>query len=588
MGDLKLSENALRVLESRYLAKDERGEIMETPEELFRRVARHIASAERAFGADEARVREVEERFHELMTSLDFLPTPPPWGNAGRRLAQLSACYVLPVPDSLEGIFDAIRAQAMVPQSGGGTGFAFSRLRPEGSIVGSTAGVASGPVSFMKIFDAATEQIKQGGARRGANMAILRVDHPDIEKFITAKADMVSLTNFNISVGVTEAFLEAVREDREYDLIDPRTGEPVRRERARRIFDLMVENTWKNGDPGMVFLDRMNNSRSNPVPSYGPIESTNPSMPAGTLVGTSDGIVPIESLEGKTFFVKALDGQWAPAECFLSGEDEAIYEIDFGCGRVTYATKEHRWPVLDISGGRRPWASGDAVLVKRATAELWVGDYIPLHRNEHAGVAGDPTLTKEDGFFCGFLFGDDWITRRRDSESYTLGIFVGQKKQELASRILDYVNTRKQMASTLRPTKGSSQIQITDQRFIGWVVDRFGFPLDKAHLPTKLWTSNDDFIAGFVDGLFAADAYVDERGKASRMVLVTSRAEVAREVQQLLSFYGVSASVRGTSTAMARFPNRKDYSRSYERYDVRIGKAACRKAGALPLSYSRI
>jgi ribonucleoside-diphosphate reductase alpha chain len=269
-----LAENARIVLERRYLAKDSQGEIVETPEGLFRRVAHNLAQAELNYGADTARMAEVEDQFYRVMTALDFLPNSPTLFNAGRPLQQLSACFVLPVPDSIEGIFDTIKYTAMIHQSGGGTGFAFSRLRPEGSMVGSTAGVASGPVSFMKVFDGATEAIKQGGTRRGANMGILVVDHPDIEKFIEIKADMTTLTNFNISVAVTEKFMQAVERDEDYDLWDPHEQKVCGHKRARDIWEKLVYNAWKNGDPGLVFIDRINDA--NPVPQWGPIESTNP------------------------------------------------------------------------------------------------------------------------------------------------------------------------------------------------------------------------------------------------------------------------------------------------------------------------
>ncbi len=268
-----LSENALKVLEKRYLARDAEGNLLEDAEGLFRRVAEAIAGADREFDAA-GDISETAQRFMDRMTSLQFLPNSPTLMNAGRPLGQLSACFVLPVPDSLEGIFETIKNAALIHQSGGGTGFSFSRLRPEGSAVRSSGGVASGPVSFIKVYNAATEAIKQGGTRRGANMGILRVDHPDIRQFITSKSDLTQITNFNISVGLTEAFMEAVENDDEYMLTDPHTQDPVRIERARDIFDLIVDMAWRSGEPGIVFLDRLN--RDNIAPEIGEIEATNP------------------------------------------------------------------------------------------------------------------------------------------------------------------------------------------------------------------------------------------------------------------------------------------------------------------------
>jgi ribonucleoside-diphosphate reductase alpha chain len=274
VDELKLPLNSILVLERRYLRKDENGKVAESIGQMFRRIAKGIAQADKHYGKSEAEVKALENEFFRIMTSLEFIPNSPTLMNTGTHLRQLSACFVLPVEDSIESIFDTLKATALIHKTGGGTGFAFSRLRPKGDVVKTTGGIASGPISFASIYDAATEVVKQGGRRRGANMGILRVDHPDIMDFVVAKEKEGVLRNFNISVGATDEFMRAVEKDADFELINPRNSRVSKKLKARAIWNLLVMMAWKNGEPGVIFLDAIN--KLNPTPNVGQIEATNP------------------------------------------------------------------------------------------------------------------------------------------------------------------------------------------------------------------------------------------------------------------------------------------------------------------------
>jgi ribonucleoside-diphosphate reductase alpha chain len=562
-----LSDNARVVLERRYLAKDAAGNLTETPEQLFRRVANNIAQAETKFAppaATENVAARYEAQFYDLMTSLRFLPNSPTLGNAGRAMQQLSACFVLPVDDSMEGIFGSLHDTALIHQSGGGTGFAFSRLRPAGDIVASTGGVASGPVSFMRVYDAATESIKQGGTRRGANMAILSVDHPDIEAFINIKSDMTTLQNFNISVAVTEGFMQAVERDDDYDLLNPRTRQPAGRRSARAIFRQIIANAWKNGDPGLVFLDRINHD--NPTPQLGRIEATNPCVTGDTRIATARGLVRIDELyashedlavvaDRRGRFANAQGVDVLPAApAFMTAPDADVFRVMTTHGYEVTATAWHTFVTDRGRVALRDLVVGDTLLIQSgegAFGELGSRDLgIVL-----GSLAGDGNFHKQRGVVLSF-WGDD--------KDYAADVC------DAANRLIDratpgnVATARRTIAPLAVPTRDRVDLRSVA---LGSVVQGHGVTAEsKLRVPEVIWQGTRDAVAGYLQALFAADGTVNlaVAKKSCSVRLAQSDRRFLVEIQLLLANFGIESKVLLRRNAGSRMmPDGRGGSRLY-------------------------
>jgi ribonucleoside-diphosphate reductase alpha chain len=545
-----LSDNARLVLARRYLKKDEEGHPVEEPETMFWRVARVIAEEDRRFGASEAAVEELARQFYHLMSTGKFEPNSPTLMNAGRPLGQLSACFVLPVDDALSngesGIYDTLKSMALVHQSGGGTGFSFSRLRSTGDTVRSTMGVASGPVSFMKLYDASTEVVKQGGTRRGANMGILRVDHPDIREFIRCKDDTSQITNFNISVAITDAFMQAVREGSAYELKSPRTGEVVGSENAREIFDMIVHGAWKTGEPGVFFIDRAN--EYNPVPELGSYEATNPCVTADTWVHTDQGPRQVRELTGRPFVARLRGSDHASGpQGFFSTGVKPLVRIRTFEGYTLRLTADHRvLRAADVTRYRvaEEWCPA---------GELEAGDRLVLN-NHRAAPAWPGERTREEGYLLGLLVGDGtlkedgavlsaWAERRvanGDTEGGTpdAGVLEGA---EAALRTLPHRSDFAGWHSVAG--RGEVRMRSAGLRDLAFTMGMTPGRGGKAVGPA-LETTSSDFHAGFLRGYFDADGSV--QGSQARGVSIRlAQSEVAslETVQRMLLRLGIASTL---------------------------------------------
>ncbi len=525
------SESALRVIRERYLARQGE-EVLETPEGMCWRVAVELAAAEEKWGKSAEEIYHVASQFYHLMVEGFFLPNSPTLMNAGKQNGlQYSACYVLPVGDSMEEIFEAVKAAAIIHKSGGGTGFAFSRLRPKDATVRSTGGKASGPISFLRVFNGATEAVKQGGTRRGANMGILRVDHPDILEFIESKLDG-GITNFNISVAITEKFMDALRRDGEYELVTPDTKGAVGRLRAREVFDRIVQAAWRTGDPGFFFIDRCNASRANPTPTLAEVEATNPCIAGDTLIYTARGLVRADELarcgeEVDVVLDSRFDaGEWGPACAVFQTGVKLVYRLVTEEGYEVRLTADHR--LMTPEG----WLRADTIQP---------GDLVHIV-NRKGSFGSEGSL--EEGRLLGWLIGDGHI---RPDKGVILR-FYGQEKRELAPLFAAYMNvvvrTGEEDRYPISPVEvaGRDQAIVSSVRFARRVLERYRLSQDTklSHVPLEVLGGFEDFQRGFLQALFTADGHISGTLKKGVSVRLTSVSlPLLKDVQRMLLNFGI-------------------------------------------------
>jgi len=615
-----------KVFLDRYALRDKDGSLLEsTPEQMWKRVAWGISQNEKK--KDQ---KYWESEFYRVMDEFKFVPAGRILSGAGTNYqVTYFNCFIIPSPkDSRDGILESLKQLVEIQSRAGGVGLNLSSLRPRGARVKKVNGTSSGPVTWAGLFSYATHDVvQQGGSRRGATMLMLWDWHPDIEEFITVKEDLSKINGANLSVCVSDKFMEAVKADADWDLVYPDIDDPEydakwdgeidtwrelgkkvnvhKTVKARYIWDLICTAAWKSAEPGLHFMER-SNKRSNTW-YFEKLIATNPSLRAGTKVLTKEGIFPIEQLQDKKFLVKNLDGEWSKAECFLSGKNKSLYKITLNNGKEIFATAEHKWPILSVGGG----------FGKVTTDKLKAGNILPFPKTEDIAFKSKNPLSYEQGFMVGWLYGDGWISERgtgkvhkdtllkrgisqinagflspqapvnfsnlldiktiknnfsqktNDKKEMVFGFLFSKEDKVMAEGILTEINKLKKTPSSLTKAHDNTYtIQSTSDEFAQNLSMIFGVDKKEKGFPESVWKAGGDYIKGFVDALISSDGFVSRN--SNRIVFTSKHKKIAEDLSSLLSFYGIKSNIRRSEATQVKFPNQKEYSRAYERYDVYV------------------